>query len=160
MRPKKLRMPLHRAGAKAAFAIGVALILLTLLPGIIYFAGLFNINGRPEFAQMCQLNSTQKFALWKELGESAKNENDISVRAMNPWAFAAKFQSGILSGHNSGERAAWFVARNHNMTQLGNRRMVWWHVSGAALTIWLTRHWTAEELICKANEIKEQRGKN
>ena len=159
MPSRKPEIPLRRAGAILAFAIGVILILATLLPGIIYFVGLFNIDGRPAFAQTCQLNSAQKLALWKELGESAKHANDISVRAMNPWAFAAKFHFKTMSKRNAGERAAWFVARNHNIKHLGNRRMTWWHISGAALTIWLTRHWTAEELICKANEISSQKVK-
>lgn len=149
MPPKKIQLSRPRAAAISICAIGAILILLALLPGIIYFTGLFYITGRPAFAQTCQLNSAQKLSLWRALGE---NENHISVRAMNPWAFAAKFNSEILSEHYAGERASWFIARNHNMTHLGNR--AWWHVSGAALTIWLTRHWTAEQLLCKANEIR------
>ena len=149
MPPEKLPIARRRAVVISLSAIGAILILLALSPGIIYFAGLFNIDGRPAFAQTCQLNSAQKLAVWRALGE---NENDVSVRALNPWAFAAKFNSEILADHYAGERASWFIARNHNMTHLGNR--AWWHASGAALTIWLTRHWTAEQLLCKANEIK------
>jgi hypothetical protein len=29
-----------------------------------------------------------------------------------------------------------------------------WHLSGAALTIWLTRNWTLTELIAKAAELE------
>ena len=157
---KKLLITRRRAVAISISAISVILLLLALLPGIVYFAGLFNIDGRPDFAQTCQLNSARRLEVWRELGENSPYKNGIAVRALNPWMFVAHFHSATLRKPHAGERAAWFIARNHNMTHLGNRRMAWWHVSSAALTIWLTRHWTAEELICKANEIKDQRGKN
>jgi len=32
--------------------------------------------------------------------------------------------------------------------------MAMWHLSGAALTIWLTRNWTLDELIAKAVELE------
>jgi len=149
----KHRTPLRRALVIGISAIGAILILLTLLPGIIYFSALYNIDGRPAFAQECQLSAAQKLALWRDQGELAQSETDVAVRAMNPWGWLARLHFDSLSEHHPGERAAWFVARNHNTTHLGNRRMAWWHVSGAALTIWLTRHWTAEELLCKINEI-------
>ena len=38
------------------------------------------------------------------------------------------------------------------MTHLDDRR--YWHLSGAALTIWLTRNWTPTELISKAIEVE------
>ncbi len=155
----KIQMPLRRVVVISVFALGAILIILALLPGIIYFAGLFNIDGRPDFAQTCQLNSAQKLAVWREIGEKSPYENGIAVRPMNPWMFVAQFHSATLRKPHAGERAAWFIARNHNMTHLGNRRMAWWHVSGAALTIWLTRHWTAEQLLCKASEIQAQRVK-
>ncbi len=156
----KYRTPRRRAFVIGISAIGAILVLLTLLPGIIYFVALYNIDGRPTLAQKCQLNAAQKLVLWRDQGELAESENDVVTRAMNPWGFAARFHFGSLSKRNPGERAAWFVARNHNFTHLGNRRMAWWHVSGAALTIWLTRHWTAEELLCKINEIEAQQARN
>jgi heme exporter protein D len=34
--------------------------------------------------------------------------------------------------------------------------MLFWHLSGSALTIWLSRNWTTEQIVCKALEIKEK----
>lgn len=52
-----------------------------------------------------------------------------------------------------GLELAWLVARAHNAEHLVDRRMVAWHWSGAALTIWLSRNWTRAELIAGAHEI-------
>jgi len=37
---------------------------------------------------------------------------------------------------------------------LRDRRMLSWHLSGMALTVWLTRNWTPTELIAKAVELE------
>jgi len=50
---------------------------------------------------------------------------------------------------------AWVIARSHNAEHLGNHQ--YWHLSGAALTIWLTRNWTPTELIAKAVELETAR---
>jgi len=52
-----------------------------------------------------------------------------------------------------GAHLAWLVARNHNQERRTDQRMIWWNLSGAALTIWLTRNWTTDQLVAKAHEI-------
>ena len=49
---------------------------------------------------------------------------------------------------------AWSVARSYNATHLDDRRMLWWHASGAALTIWLTRNWTQEQILAAAARLE------
>jgi hypothetical protein len=45
----------------------------------------------------------------------------------------------------AGQLAAWQIARAHNSDHpVGG--MGWWHLSGAALTIWVTRHWSGEQI--------------
>jgi hypothetical protein len=46
-----------------------------------------------------------------------------------------------------GADAAWLVARNFNASHLARQGSAWWHLSGAALTIWLTRHWTPDQVL-------------
>jgi hypothetical protein len=64
-----------------------------------------------------------------------------------------------------GERAegssllAWWVASD-SMEQSENTRAVWWHLSGAALTIWLTRSWSDEQLATAAYFGLERRGQS
>lgn len=59
----------------------------------------------------------------------------------------------------AGLRLAWYVARNYNYDHLQDRRMVNWHISGEALTVWLTRHWSSDELLAKALEIRQSKVK-
>jgi hypothetical protein len=54
---------------------------------------------------------------------------------------------------------AWVIARNYNGSHLKNRRMIFWHLSGAALTIWVSRNWTAEQIVAAAAAITRSRPK-
>jgi hypothetical protein len=48
-----------------------------------------------------------------------------------------------------GWAAAWTVARDYNYHHLstGTRGTMRWHLAGASMTIWVTRHWNEDELI-------------
>jgi hypothetical protein len=35
--------------------------------------------------------------------------------------------------------------------------MIWWHLSGAALTIWVTRNWTTDQIVTAAAAIAGSR---
>ena len=59
-----------------------------------------------------------------------------------------------LSG---GRKALWIVANDHNARHLNNRRMLWWHLSGASLIVWLSRHWTPEQVLARAFEIESKK---
>jgi hypothetical protein len=43
------------------------------------------------------------------------------------------------------------VARQYNATHIQSRRPLLWHLSGAALTIWLTHNWSNEQILCEAS---------
>jgi len=46
--------------------------------------------------------------------------------------------------------AASLVAQHYNARHLADRHSITWHLSGAALTIWITRHWSSDEVLCAA----------
>ena len=131
----------------------VAIIIVGLLsfPWVLYGIGLANVNGRPIHAERISITKTEAEALWHQLRETGPME----IEKLSPWDYVFLFV-GKDKIHR-GERLAWFVARNHNAESLKDRRMLLWHLSGASLTIWLTRNWTAQELLAKANEIKHNR---
>jgi hypothetical protein len=54
----------------------------------------------------------------------------------------------VASAHD--DRAIWLIVRQYNSSHLKDRRMGMWHLSGAALTIWLTQHWTTDEAVVGA----------
>ena len=131
-------MPLSRMAGGALLV--VALLILSL-PGIAYSIGLLRVQGRPTPARTADFRSEDIAASWQRCGERPP----LAVKALNPWGVAGRFLWGDQLKSNAGEIAAWQVARGHNSAHpVGT--MGWWHLSGSALTIWITRHWSAEEI--------------
>jgi hypothetical protein len=132
------------------FFIGLitALSVLALLsPWLLYEAGLLNVVGRPSMSPVKKIAKTDAIAIWSELKESGP----IRIERMTPYSYVKSLikEEPMSSGANT----AWYVARDYNTSNLRNKKAIWWHVSGAAMTIWLTRHWSADELLAKAGEI-------
>ncbi len=86
-------------------------------------------------------------AIWDQFEESGP----VSATPLSPYSYALALATSDRLP--PGARIAWFIARNHNAENLKNRHMIWWHTSGMALTIWLTRNWSTDQLIAKAYEI-------
>lgn len=126
---------------------GITLVLLFLGPWAIYGAGLSNIVALPAPPSTPPVSVADAKTIWSEF----KEPGSVSVEPLSPYGYAF----ALITNHSlpPGPHIAWFVARNHNAGNLENRRMIWWHTSGAALTIWLTRNWSTEQLIAKAHEI-------
>jgi len=75
-------------------------------------------------------------------------QEPIVVEVLNPWsAFWTSFQ---LDEPSRSDRAAGMVAGYYDSDHLKSHRMLWWHLSDASLTIWVTRHWTTDEIITGA----------
>jgi hypothetical protein len=45
---------------------------------------------------------------------------------------------------DNGSSAVWLIARDYNYKHLKSRKMSYWRLSGAALTIWVSRNWTTD----------------
>jgi hypothetical protein len=73
----------------------------------------------------------------------------VQIGSISPYGY---FLQGARPSPSA--RLAWIIARTFNATHLEDHRMFIWHLSGAALTIWLTRNWTPTELIAKAVELE------
>ncbi|MBV8658331.1 MAG: hypothetical protein JO142_10955 [Burkholderiales bacterium] len=48
------------------------------------------------------------------------------------------------------------IATRYDDTHMRDKHH-WWHVAGAAMAIWLTRNWTAEQIFSQAVENEKQR---
>jgi hypothetical protein len=127
----------HRAFLSVLVILAVAL----SLPGAAYVVGLATVHGRPVPADPANYSSELIAASWSRCRE----KTPIAVQAMSPWSYANKFMFADTHEETPGERAAWRIASTHNSK---HRRsgMLWWHTSGAALSIWVTRHWSAEQI--------------
>jgi hypothetical protein len=115
----------------------------TVAPWLIYWFGLNQIEGRPTAATHT-VTAEQIDGLFKRLRIS----QPVQIDPISPYSY---FLQGAHP--SSSTRVAWIIARSYNAKNLSDRRMLYWHVSGVALTIWLTRNWTPTELIAKAIEL-------
>jgi hypothetical protein len=80
-------------------------------------------------------------AAWARCGE----RGPVAVDAVNPWTYAIALLFDDVRATTPGSIAAWRIAARHNATHpVGN--MFWWHTSGAALSLWIRRHWSAEQI--------------
>jgi hypothetical protein len=126
---------------KVGIASLVVVALALALPAIAYGIGLLMVNGRPTPADPSRYSSEAIGAAW----QSCSEQMPVALAPLNPWSVAASIIWGDYRNRSAGETAAWQVARTHNAEhRVGG---MWaWHLSGAALTIWITRNWSAEQI--------------
>lgn len=125
---------------------------LALMPALLYEVGLRNLTAFPV-PPRGDVSAVRASSLWTQLKETGP----IKLQKINPYGYAMRLSRFGTSEPIPGERLAWFVARNHNAINLKNRRNIYRHLSGAALTIWLTRNWTVEQLLAQTNEIQARK---
>jgi hypothetical protein len=110
-------------------------------PWVLYWKGLSEIEGRPTPATHAA-TTEQIDGMLKKL----RLTQSVQIRPSSPYSYL--LQGGA---NDPSARVAWVVARAYNVQHLSNRRF--WHLSGAALTVWLTRNWTPSELITAAAQL-------
>jgi len=121
-------------------------------PWALYWFALGGIDGSPELP-ISPASAQERQEIWQKL----RGGGEPTVTAITPYEYFL-LDSGISTHPNkkAGVLLAWQVASNYNLSHLKYKGMAWWHFSGAALTIWLTRNWTTEQLLSKAAEIRRQ----
>ena len=114
--------------------------LLLLLPGVIYAVGMLKVHGLPTPADPAAFDRKLLAATWMACREAPP----ATVHPLNPWGVTARLLLADLRA-KPGERAAWQIAKSHNISHpVGSN--LWWHTSGSALTIWITRNWSADQI--------------
>ena len=121
-------------------------------PWVLYAVALAKIGGRPSHAARAPPAPEDVEALWRNL----RIEQPTEIRPLSPYSYIWAFVSGGPRSLEPEARIAWPIAASHNADHLADRS-VWWHISGAALLIWLTRNWTMEELIAKDVELENDK---
>lgn len=125
------------------------LALFAAAPGLIYEAALGSIDGRPQAGAAPALNAEQRQWLRCELRADDRPGPPIT----NPWAYVSLLTSDDLFENSYGDQLAGIVARNYNATHLQQARALQRHLSGAALTIWVSRHWTQDQMEAQAHAL-------
>jgi len=121
-----------------------AVALLLAFPFALYYLGLSGIHGLPQKPR--QLVSKEQQALvWKQ----ARGDGTPHIETLNPCTYVIKLvkQDGSMT---PGHAIVWQLASSYLLDHRRHKSMGWWHLSGAALTIWLTHNWTSEEILSAA----------
>ena len=137
-------MSLLLRGLAATVALSLALCLLA--PWLAYEAALARLPALPERPRSLATPPQQDEA-WRQAG----GEGPLVVEPMNPYGFVVALIT--RDRVRPGEELADWVARDHLVAQRAEGGMLGWQVSNAALTVWLTRHWSAQELASAAYAI-------
>jgi hypothetical protein len=133
---------------RRALVLAVVVVSLVAIahPWALYWLGLSNIEGRPRPSGGNSSCTDAERRLLQALALDPKSHLD----PISPWSY----EVGLLSGNemqSTEVSAAWIVARHYNAAQIKAGRPLWWHLSGAALTIWLTRNWPTDKILCEAS---------
>ncbi|QKE63324.1 hypothetical protein HNE05_08090 [Aquipseudomonas campi] len=119
----------------------VSFLLAAAFPGIVYIIGMYRVDGRPVPANPENYSQESMDKAWSQCREKLP----IEVQPTNPWGVTSRLLFGNPLRTTPGELAAWRIASTYNAAhRMGNN--TWWHTSGAALTIWVTRHWSAQQI--------------
>ena len=121
-----------------------------IAPWVLYGVGLRNIEGRPVPPVFASLGVEEEIAVARMVRSRSSR---ISVEPISPWSYLLGIASADPDALGSGTFAASLVARRYNLTHLETRTTMGWHLSGAALTIWLTRYWTADQVVAAVAQI-------
>jgi len=130
------------------------------LPMGAYWLGLDNTIGRPTPPKFVSTGKTSAAAVWRQRKETFP----ITLRPITPWHFyellwCSKNDDTLedfltCDDKYPGLRASAYVAKaylKYNMKQEG---VVWRYLSRTALTIWISRHWSSQELVAALIRIK------
>jgi hypothetical protein len=124
--------------------------LLLGFPVALYSLGLSGVESRPQ--KPLQLASAeQKAAVWKR----ARGEGTPYVTADNPYSYGASVFFASVPRTPPGQLVTWWVARDYLVRHKRYKGMGWWHLSGAALAIWLSCNWTSDEILSAAAQLHQ-----
>lgn len=128
-----------------AILFNVVATLLLASPLGLYWLGLSGVDGFPH--KPLQLApEEQQVLVWKD----ARGDGAPRIEAMNPYSFAITLLIDRNPSAPPDQLIVWRVASRNLIGHQRNKGIGWWHLSGAALTIWLSRNWTSEEILSAA----------
>ncbi len=136
---------------RVLLALAVVVTVIVGGPWSLYWLGLYGVSGQPALPVSIATPDLQTGA-WQHAGY----EGSPVLAVLDPVTY-------LLSA--SGQEApppatlfAWRIAVSYNRDHQRYAGPVWKNLSGAAMSIWLTRNWTIEQLMSKIVELDQRRG--
>jgi hypothetical protein len=119
-------------------------------PWIGYAVGLANVDGRPFSPRITGLMSVEQLEV---LHLRLRKSGAFVVPNLSPFAYALALASDPDVASSGGVRVAGFVAEDYTRAHLRWRNAFWSRLSSEALTVWLMRNWSSDEVVARAYEI-------
>lgn len=145
---------------KLLIVIALLAAFFAALPAVAYWMGMDNMDAKPMPPMGLSYPAYQADAVWEERRELPP----IFMKAITPWHFYhliwcsrndSDIEDFLSCGYEyPGLKAAAYVAKRHLHDHLKQRGLIWRYLSRSALTIWITRHWTVEEVVAELIRIK------
>jgi len=155
--------PLGPEGVAMKKLLAVILLLagfFAALPPAAYLAGMNNMDSRPSAPERVRYGDVEAMKVWDE----RKEMPPIRLRAITPWHFYPliwcsrdnlEIEDFLTCGDAyPGLRATAYVAKRHLDDHLKQRGLIWRYLSRAALTIWISRNWTVEQVVQELIRLK------
>ncbi|WP_431046245.1 hypothetical protein [Roseateles sp. L2-2] len=121
-----------------------AVLLVVTSPLWLYAWGLSYIEGRPERPTV-MASAEDQARVWQFAG----GVGAPVIESTNPYRLVLDLWQGTDTRPD--ERVTIWVSRDYVFDHRRGRGMSAWHLSSAALSIWLTRNWSTEELLTAAS---------
>jgi len=118
-------------------------LLVVVMPIALYWVGIYAVDSLPSPPSELA-SAEQRSTAWQQV----RGRGEPKIHALTPYSYL--FDIAANAEQDPGKLAAWQVASDHLLTHRRNPGMVWWHLSGAALTIWISRNWTTEQILSNA----------
>ena len=126
--------------------------LVSALPWAAYWLGLSAVSHYPLPPSQA-LSADQR----EWVGSLASVSGNPAIAPLTPYSYLYDLfaQQGKAE---AGPRVIWWVASDHLSDQHTGQGMLWRHLAGASLTIWLSRNWTDQQILAAAFVALEHRG--
>jgi hypothetical protein len=122
-------------------------VVIVIGPWGLYWLGLHAVNGVPvpptSVATEAEINE-----IWLKFEGKGQPE----VVAISPHDYIYQLYKENIN--NTGLRLSWQVASSYLISNKKYKGNGWWHLSGAALTIWVSRNWSSEQICTRVLEIE------
>jgi hypothetical protein len=142
-----------------AFLLFLAVV-VAAIPGAAYWIGMDNMEGPPAPPDKPRYLEFQAREVWAARQEAWPP----TLKPVTPWHFyhlvwCSRHDRDIedflsCDDEYPGLRAAGYVAKRHLDLHLKQRGLIWRYLSRTALTIWISRHWSKEELVAELIRLK------
>jgi len=136
---------MHRVRRSIVIFLCVTAALVLASPPTLYCLGLSGVDGRPQKPLQLVSNEQQEL-VWKR----ARAKGTPRIDAMNPYSFVITLLTKKDASSPPDQLIVWWVASGYLLSHQRYQGMIWWHLSGAALSIWVSRNWTSEEILSAA----------